>query len=91
MSINDIEFAVSDSPNVLTFKTFNEFDWSDLPEVLTAWSGWQVNGIQQARDCMLPMGITSENVAQQYGVTREEQDQAAVSSLHLTLNSGLLI
>lgn len=40
---------------------------------------------------MLPMGITSENVAQQYGVTREEQDQAAVSSLHLTLNSGLLI
>ncbi|KAL0553866.1 hypothetical protein IC582_007770 [Cucumis melo] len=54
MSINDIEFAVSDSPNV--------------------------NGIQQARDCMLPMGITSENVAQQYGVTREEQDQAAVES-----------
>ncbi|KGN58339.1 3-ketoacyl-CoA thiolase 2, peroxisomal [Cucumis sativus] len=54
MSINDIEFAVSDNPNL--------------------------NGIPQARDCMLPMGITSENVAQQYGVTREEQDQAAVES-----------
>ena len=25
------------------------------------------------------MGITSENVAQRYGVTRREQDQAAVS------------
>lgn len=25
------------------------------------------------------MGITSENVAQRYGVTRQEQDQAAVS------------
>ncbi|KAK8688592.1 hypothetical protein V6N13_087349 [Hibiscus sabdariffa] len=34
----------------------------------------------QARDCLLPMGITSENVAQRYGITREEQDQAAVES-----------
>ncbi|KAH7576318.1 hypothetical protein JRO89_XS01G0034000 [Xanthoceras sorbifolium] len=34
----------------------------------------------QARDCLLPMGITSENVAQRYGVTRQEQDHAAVES-----------
>lgn len=34
----------------------------------------------QARDCLLPMGITSENVAQRYGLTRQEQDQAAVST-----------
>ncbi|GAA0172782.1 acetyltransferase [Lithospermum erythrorhizon] len=34
----------------------------------------------QAQDCLLPMGLTSENVAQRYGVTREEQDQAAVIS-----------
>ncbi|KAK4492434.1 hypothetical protein RD792_003242 [Penstemon davidsonii] len=34
----------------------------------------------QARDCLLPMGVTSENVAERYGVTREEQDQAAVIS-----------
>lgn len=33
----------------------------------------------QARDCLLPMGITSENVAESYGITREEQDHAAVS------------
>ncbi|CAF2144140.1 unnamed protein product [Brassica napus] len=33
-----------------------------------------------ARDCLLPMGITSENVAERYGVTREEQDMAAVES-----------
>lgn len=26
------------------------------------------------------MGLTSENVAQRYGVTRQDQDQAAVSS-----------
>lgn len=33
----------------------------------------------QARDCLLPMGMTSEIVAQRYGITRKEQDQAAVS------------
>ncbi|KAL9324827.1 hypothetical protein ACSQ67_005472 [Phaseolus vulgaris] len=40
----------------------------------------KVETFAQARDCLLPMGITSENVAQRYGVTRLEQDQAAVES-----------
>lgn len=40
----------------------------------------KVETFAQARDCLLPMGITSENVAQRYGVTRQEQDQAAVES-----------
>ncbi|KAB2003685.1 hypothetical protein E1A91_D11G152500v1 [Gossypium mustelinum] len=40
----------------------------------------KVKSFAQARDCLLPMGITSENVAQRYGVTRQEQDQAAVES-----------
>jgi hypothetical protein len=50
--------------------------------------GWEgqvnpkVNEVQKAQDCLLPMGITSENVAHRYGVTRQEQDQAAVSHLH---------
>lgn len=30
------------------------------------------------------MGMTSENVAERYGVTRQEQDQAAVSQIYLT-------
>ncbi|XP_008804452.2 3-ketoacyl-CoA thiolase 2, peroxisomal-like [Phoenix dactylifera] len=34
----------------------------------------------QARDCLLPMGMTSEIVAERYGITRQEQDQAAVES-----------
>ena len=29
---------------------------------------------QQAKDCMLPMGITSENVAKRYNISRLEQD-----------------
>uniref|UniRef100_A0A803PGA1 acetyl-CoA C-acyltransferase n=1 Tax=Cannabis sativa TaxID=3483 RepID=A0A803PGA1_CANSA len=40
----------------------------------------QVDNFAQARDCLLPMGITSENVAERYGITRQEQDQAAVNS-----------
>ncbi|KAI8967532.1 Thiolase, N-terminal domain-containing protein [Mycotypha africana] len=31
-------------------------------------------------DCQLPMGITSENVAAEYGITRQEQDQFSVAS-----------
>ncbi|KAK8944474.1 3-ketoacyl-CoA thiolase 2, peroxisomal [Platanthera zijinensis] len=48
--------------------------------------GWEgsvnpkVNEFQQAQSCLLPMGITSENVAHKFGVTRQEQDQAAVES-----------
>lgn len=40
----------------------------------------EVPKIADARNCMTPMGITSENVAEKYGVTREEQDTLAVMS-----------
>lgn len=36
--------------------------------------------IPEAAKCQIPMGITSENVAQKYSVTREEQDKFAASS-----------
>lgn len=39
----------------------------------------QVKIFEQAQNCLLPMGITSENVAHRFGVSRKEQDQAAVS------------
>ncbi|XP_030625465.1 3-ketoacyl-CoA thiolase, peroxisomal [Chanos chanos] len=35
---------------------------------------------EKARDCLIPMGITSENVAERFGVTREKQDAFALSS-----------
>jgi acetyl-CoA acyltransferase 1 len=35
---------------------------------------------EQAQNCLLPMGITSENVAGRFGVSRKEQDEAAVES-----------
>jgi len=33
-----------------------------------------------ARDCLVPMGVTAENVAMRYGVTREDQDRMGVES-----------
>lgn len=35
---------------------------------------------QQAKDCTMPMGWTSENVAKRFGVTREDQDAFAATS-----------
>jgi len=35
---------------------------------------------KDAEDCLLPMGITSENVAKDFGITRETQDRFAVAS-----------
>lgn len=36
--------------------------------------------VKDARDCLLPMGITSENVAERYGVSRQAQDEFALES-----------
>lgn len=35
---------------------------------------------QATKDCLIPMGITSENVAEKFGITRQEQDQMALES-----------
>ncbi|KAL4458860.1 hypothetical protein ABPG75_013725 [Micractinium tetrahymenae] len=51
-----------------------------------AWEGAinpRVAESQCAQDCLLPMGITSENVAAQYGVSRETQDAFAARSHRL--------
>ncbi|KAK4266296.1 hypothetical protein QN277_027241 [Acacia crassicarpa] len=48
-----------------------------------AWEGSvnpKVESFEKAQNCLLPMGVTSENVAHRFGVSREEQDQAAVES-----------
>ena len=44
--------------------------------------GWSeaVLSNQESEDCLLPMGITSENVAADYGITRAQQDAFAAKS-----------
>jgi acetyl-CoA acyltransferase 1 len=36
--------------------------------------------VQESKDVIVPMGITSENLAEKYGITREMQDEFAVES-----------
>ncbi|KAG8443529.1 hypothetical protein GDO86_012074 [Hymenochirus boettgeri] len=36
--------------------------------------------VSKARDCLIPMGFTSENVAERFGISREKQDKFALAS-----------
>ncbi|MCJ1320555.1 hypothetical protein MMC15_005895 [Xylographa vitiligo] len=49
-----------------------------IPTVL--WPELKDSPVKDARDCIMPMGLTSENVASRYNVTREEQDAFAARS-----------
>lgn len=44
--------------------------------------GWSpsVLASQEAEDCLIPMGITSENVSVDFGISRETQDKFAAES-----------
>jgi acetyl-CoA acyltransferase 1 len=44
------------------------------------WPALRDSPVQDARDCIMPMGLTSENVAERYGVSRADQDALAVAS-----------
>ncbi|CZT16478.1 probable 3-oxoacyl CoA thiolase [Ramularia collo-cygni] len=44
------------------------------------WEELRESRVKDARDCIMSMGITAENVAERYGVSRAEQDAFAVAS-----------
>lgn len=44
------------------------------------WPALKESPNRHARDCVMPMGLTSENVAERYGVSRADQDAFAVES-----------
>ncbi|SMY22697.1 unnamed protein product [Zymoseptoria tritici ST99CH_1A5] len=44
------------------------------------WDGLKESQVKEARDCVMSMGLTAENVAERYGVSREEQDKFAANS-----------
>lgn len=44
------------------------------------WPELKESGVKDARDCIMPMGITSENVAERYGVSRADQDAFGAAS-----------
>lgn len=44
------------------------------------WGDLKESPVKDARDCIMSMGITSENVAERYGVSRADQDAFAAES-----------
>lgn len=44
------------------------------------WPELKTSPNKHARDCIMPMGLTSENVAKRYGVSRADQDEFAAQS-----------
>lgn len=44
------------------------------------WPEMKDSPVKDARDCIMNMGITSENVAERYGISRADQDAFAVQS-----------
>lgn len=54
----------------------NPFNKIPMPDV-----DWDVmKQCQEAMDCLIPMGVTSENVTKKYGLTRLEMDKFAAQS-----------
>ena len=49
-----------------------------IPTVL--WPQLRDSESKDARDCIMPMGLTSENVASRYAISRQDQDAFAVHS-----------
>lgn len=49
-----------------------------IPTVL--WPELKESHSKHSRDCIMPMGITSENVAARYGISRADQDEFAALS-----------
>ncbi|KAI2607720.1 thiolase [Hypoxylon fragiforme] len=47
---------------------------------VNSWPELVDSPVKDARDCIMPMGLTSENVAKRYKVGRQEQDEFAVES-----------
>lgn len=48
----------------------------------------KIKDFQLAKDCLTPMGITSENVAEKYGITRKQQDFMASESHRRALEAA---
>jgi acetyl-CoA acyltransferase 1 len=44
------------------------------------WARLKESPVQDARDCVMAMGLTAENVAKRYGVSRQEQDEFSLRS-----------
>ncbi len=69
-------------PVWLPLQTDSKPRWQTQPLIVAATILllYRIGEFKDAGSCMLPMGVTSENVAAKYNVTRKTQDEFAVKS-----------
>ncbi|KAM0746444.1 putative acetyl-CoA C-acyltransferase [Meredithblackwellia eburnea MCA 4105] len=75
-----IDIGIGGGVESMTLYHFNRYQYrrgnTDSENDLTL----ETLSVQEAADCLIPMGITSENVAAKYNVSRERQDAFAAHS-----------
>lgn len=74
IAVGSIDIGIGGGMESMT----RNYDSRALPTVL--WPELKESAVKDARDCIMPMGLTSENVASRYGITREDQDAFAAWS-----------
>jgi acetyl-CoA acyltransferase 1 len=74
ISVGSIDVGVGGGMESMT----RNYGSGAIPTVL--WPELKNSPDKDARDCIMPMGITSENVAKRYGVSRTDQDAFAALS-----------
>jgi len=79
-----LRYSVSTYGNIETSDPVFRFESMSLYEMGTEITMDNMNPkmseSQLAMECTVPMGVTSENVAERYGITREDQDTMAMDS-----------
>jgi acetyl-CoA acyltransferase 1 len=74
IAVGQIDVGVGGGMESMT----NNYGSRAIPTAL--WSQLKDSPVKDARDCIMNMGLTAENVAERYGVSRREQDEFAVKS-----------
>ncbi|PHH66518.1 hypothetical protein CDD81_6993 [Ophiocordyceps australis] len=74
LRVGDIEVGVAAGMESMT----RNYGTRAVPR--DAWPELRQSSVKEARDCFMPMGLTAENVAARFGVSRQQQDEFAAQS-----------
>ncbi|ERF68646.1 hypothetical protein EPUS_09139 [Endocarpon pusillum Z07020] len=77
-SAQSTDNVAQDWPPLQWWQTARNYGSRAIPTVL--WPELRDSDNGDARACIMPMGITSENVAERYGISRNDQDAFAANS-----------
>ncbi|KAH8732465.1 3-ketoacyl-CoA thiolase B [Phaeosphaeriaceae sp. PMI808] len=76
IAVGQIDIGIAGGMESMT----RNYDTKAIPVKL--WDELKESPVKEARDCIMSMGITSENIAERYGVSRADQDAFATESHH---------